>query len=588
MQLRWSQAIVGAAFALILYYALVVGVYLPMVGAGAFADVDRSAVTAGIHGLLGALLLGSGALTAAMVRRRWGFDTRSAVMPTVAAGAVAGLAVVEGLTLLAHLTAGAVVAWSDVAVTVGMWLVLPPVGALLVAPGDPVENRYLRRLQSDEGAGAVEYVGAIAVTVAVIAAVMVSVPGVGQALAEKLCEALTFGDGSCSLGGSAAADPHLPSEPCVLIDSADTRAASLSVLSIAIEGGGTIRVEQLSDGTWRVSSTDDVGVGVEASVGAGLVVTVDDRSWGVDAMAGAGALVGGAGGVTYVVDSESAKNDLVSYLQGKRDRASLAALGPVGGLLSGGMALVDMFDSYEPPPPAEYFGQVDASAYASASADALIIGGQADAGLEVALGGRVDVANGALTLYYSVAGDASTGAGYDDVVGYAGASAEGVVDAVVAVTFNSSGDPVSLSYSTTAAGESSAQAWDMFGGAEPVGPEGSGGRTINAYLDLTKGETERIGTDALQALGILPSEDRYGRYGDAYSAVSALVDAARRHGVVTAQDVELNSRTGFGVEGSAGAGVEVGAGFSQGSTTITSGPAWYLSNGVWKDWVACG
>ena len=122
--------------------------------------------------------------------------------------------------------------------------------------------------------------------VAIVSAILVNAPGVGQTIAAKLCEAMTFGEGSCEFPGNVGTDPHLPDEPCVLVGSSDDRTMSVSVTFITAEAGGTIKVEEMSDDTFRVSAASDLGAGVTAGVGAGLTVSVQDRSWGGQLSAG--------------------------------------------------------------------------------------------------------------------------------------------------------------------------------------------------------------------------------------------------------------------------------------------------------------
>lgn len=460
---------------------------------------------------------------------------------------------------------------------------------------------YLRTRESigsDREVGAVgaEYAGAIVIVVLLIGSLLMGF-GAGGPVSEQIkyviCQALTFGQGGCEApsSGAAGGEDNAPTHPCVQVSTTDTRAVSLVVVSVAAKGGGTIQVDEMSDGTWRVTASGDAGVGLSAGVGAGLSVTVDDGVYGIEASAGASAYVAGDGGMTWVIDNEADKERLVEYLKDERNKLTVASMGPAGAIVAGGMHTWDWLtgDGYSPGSPTEVYVQAGVDADASAQASGVVVSGSAGADAAVAIGARVNLEDGTVTHYFTYELGLGAGAAYDDVVGRAEAGGSGSAEVLLAVTVDPAGNMLHMEAQGQAVGEWKAQVSDVFTGGDAVGPSGNGGYLYSASMDLTGDEVASIAADLLYASGALPGhQPPQHRLDSLDSAVTTLIDAARESGVVTRQELTTNTTVPFAIQGVGELGVAFGGSFENSTTTITSTGAEYLSGGVWKEWVACG
>ncbi|RYV52229.1 hypothetical protein [Pengzhenrongella frigida] len=588
----WRPTALGVLFGVMSYFIFTVGILVPLTDVLLVAD--PGVVTVVIVAGMIALQVMTGALVTSLVRRRVGMEQRREAIATVFGAGLIGWLLVSTLTAAAALATGEAVNYANVALTFPLWVGVPLVGLALVAPGARTAgaNRYVDRLDRERGAVSAEYSGLIVIAVMLVGTLLLTF-GSGGAVSERIkyviCEALTFGQGGCTAPGSAASevDPHMPTEPCVQSNIADNRELSGSVMFVAAKGGGMIRIEKLSDGTYRVSTEATAGAGVTDGVGAGATMTVDGVVVGMDGQASATALASGTVGKTWVVDGVDDQEALVSYLKEQRDFASM---GPVGSVVEGSQQLWNWItggETYEPPAPSEYYGEAGISANVGANATSLTTSGSASLDAAVAIGGRVNVETGAVTTYYTYTLEGGAGAAVASPGTTVEASASGRIEMLVAVTVDPEGNPLEIEVQGQAVGEAKAQAESMFGGTE--GPAGSGGRLYTASVELTGAETTAIATDLMQAVGIPTGGRAPVNQGlAAYDAVDTFLGATRERGVVTWQDLTTESETPFAISAGGKVGpVGLGVSFENSTVTTNSTNAHYLSNGVWKVWNEC-
>lgn len=594
--IRWRPAVLGALFAVVSYYVLVIGLLVPL--AEVLVAADPGVVTVVVVGLQGGLLLLAGSLVASLVRREWGLNERREAVRTVVTAGLLGWLLVSVLTVAATLLQGVVVPVGSMLVTLVLWTLVPLAGGAMVAPGAPRQrtNRYVARLESEAGEVAAEYAGTIIVAILLIGSLLLTVsPGgaVSEHLKYVICQALTFGQGGCEApSATAGEDPHKPTDPCVLTNSTDSRDVALSVMFVAAKGGGTIKVETMSDGTYRVSQEGSIGAGLTEGLSVpGGSVTLDDSVYGVEAGISGSVYLDGAAGLTWVVD-EGTKDDLVDYLKEQRDLTTLSTLGgPVGSILAGGKSAWSFLsgDRYTPPAPDEVYGHLGASADGSANASGMVASASASTTGAAALGYRINTKDMSITRYYTYTLSGEADAAYDDALDHAEAGASGSVELMVAVTFDADDNPLKVDVQGQAVGEWKAQVTDLYTDGDPRGPSDTGGVLYSASMDLTRSEAASVGTDLLHATGIIPADrDVVDQAGHAQDAFDTFVDAARERGVITRQDLETDSVTPFAIQGGGSVGpVGLGGSFKNSTSTVDSTGGEYYSDGLWKEWVEC-
>lgn len=601
VQIDARSALAGAASGVVLYLAATVMV-LPLLAEGlgrAGAVATTSAVL-----VVQLVVLAISGVVAAVVRRGRAGSTRPGAAGSAAAGGLAGGLVVLVLGSAAAAASGSPGPTAIVFVsTIALWALVPAGAAALVPPGhDPVSQGYgvahvRAGAHPESGAATLETVGMTSLALVLVLALVV---GLGprtvfvDKLRDALCQLATLGQGTCG-DASTSPEQHRPDEPCVQVNSTDKRAASVAVTFIAVKGGGTIRVEQMSDDTYRVSAEGSGGIGVTEGLGGGVSVTVDDYIHGAEAQLSGSAYVEAAGGATWVVD-EAEKDKLVDYLEEQRDWATiqggLSATGPVGTVVGGiawaGHAVWDWItgDSYTPPSPDEVYGQAGIGGDASASAASVLTGGAVKAAQSTALGTRINVKTGETTVYYATTISGSAALTNQDPLNSSQLQAAGEMKVMVAVTVDPEGNPVKVSTQALAVGDAKAFAENAFMG-ELVDAHPSGGSLLEASVELTGPETERIALDLLSATGILPS-DPARRVTSGYDALTTFTGAARDRGIMTRQEVTLDSNTSFGIQAGGKVGpVALGGSFENSTQTVTSGDAYYFDGKRWQPWAEC-
>jgi hypothetical protein len=157
---------------------------------------------------------------------------------------------------------------------------------------------------------------------------------------------------------------------------------------------------------------------------------------------------------------------------------------------------------------------------------------------------------------------------------------------MVAVTIDTQGNPVKVSTQGLAVGNAKFTANSLFLG-ELANERSSGGALLNASVEITGPETQRIALDLLQATGIT-NAGPVGQATSAYDALSTFAGAARDRGILTSQEVQTDSDTAFGIQAGGAVGpVALGGSFKNSTDTVTSGEASYFDGTGWRPWTDC-
>ncbi|WP_221934871.1 hypothetical protein, partial [Georgenia yuyongxinii] len=448
--------------------------------------------------------------------------------------------------------------------------------------------------EGERGAASAELVGTLFVVVLVVGALLTSAaPGgaLSGAFENTLCRAFSSFGLECGGAGNAAADSREPGEVCVVATEETTRSLGVSVAFVDVDTGGSVAVEELADGTFRVTYQGDVKGAVSAGVGGGLQVTVGDQQYGGELTAGAsgGALI--EGGMVWEVDAAE-KDALVGYFQDELFNATTPIVGPARNLWNA----MPWVDRYQPPTPTSIFGAVGATGSASASATALDKSASAEANLAMAVGVETNLETGEITTYYQVDADADAGAQADvDLPGglvNTSGSADGRIQGVIAVTVDPSGDYLTnVEYQATMFGAAGASIDPVFGPS--FSPDASGGQVINASVDLTAPESLSIAIDLLRGAGIpVPAGAHRGGASpngpvSLLNAAQTFAQAAQDRGELWRQEIDGDSETPFALNASGKIGIGLGARYDNSTSETNVTDAQYWDGQAWAPWVSC-
>lgn len=440
--------------------------------------------------------------------------------------------------------------------------------------GRPLRGRWLREL----GASSAELAGVIVAAVCLVMALILPATGWGEKLTCLVNSAISQVGGGpaldCSSKEQGIDDPksHAPTEPCVQSSRKQSVGGGVSV-AVTVEADGGIIVEKLSDGTYRVTQRAGGKVAAEVGVGGGAQINWGDKHFGGYASASAG--VGGAadGGITYVVNSEQAKNDLVDHL------VRHMAVDAVGGQVVGwGVNWVwDKVSGYTPPAPTEAYLEVGPAGSASAKGTAIIFSGEAKADLAGALGVKVNREKNTVTAYYKVnlGAGVSAGNGLTDDKG----KLEGNSESLLEVTFNAEdGSVLSVSNTGSWNGE-----WAAALDTADLGGD-KGGQVYTATLDTSTLQGRQAAYNMLRSVGIpVPGSGNPGTPAQAFQDM--VRQAASQGGVTRRKMVKDGAEYGFDFDIKALLDAGLSAKYTDETVTYSDGE--YLYNGKWYKWEGC-
>src|SRR6476646_10192356 len=174
-------------------------------------------------------------------------------------------------------------------------------------------TRLGRAARGDRGSATLESTGmwalAALVAFAVAAALLSNSPAVGDTVRRAICLVTTLGQGSCAPVHTSAAE-HRPSDPCVVQSQGHDTSAEVSFV-VTLKSGEKWQVDQLSDGTYRITRGDSTGVGADVGVGFDVSATVDDTQYGGTLKASAGGEVTFGSGEVYLARNQDEVNALL-------------------------------------------------------------------------------------------------------------------------------------------------------------------------------------------------------------------------------------------------------------------------------------
>ena len=455
----------------------------------------------------------------------------------------------------------------------------------------------LRRVHKQEkGQSTLEYAAILAIIAFIIVALMVMATPMGRRITcqvqSSLDKILGGNGGACSLADTKAEeDKHKPKGPCVKKESSREKKVS-GTFFVEVQGGGRIKVEEMSDGTYRVTETgilrasysfsapeisgtltydgqtqsqdfgkdDNTKVegkegnkedkGGKGDKGKGGSKDGDKGKKGLKPSGSAEVGASGEGSRVFTVGNKEEKDKLVDYLQNQVDNTTLtAAYPPVG-------AAKMVWDwgwdnsgarTYTPPPPTEY-----------------------SAAAEVGANGKLEFAN--------VEGPSANGK----------AKAENII----AVTVDKEGKPTKMNVTTALDAKGSTSGGDagklaeVLAGKDPAAHSGEIGRVYSDEIDMTDPRAAQIGLNYMAEAGI----PAYGlaKMATGDSAIEDFYQEAHANGQSTRREMTTDDKTNFGIGFKAkGDGFNFGAGYTDTTSNVNYQNSEYWNGEQWVKWEGC-
>lgn len=456
-------------------------------------------------------------------------------------------------------------------------------------------SRVRRGASGDGGAASVEYAGAIVVVVAIVVSILVSATSIGGTIAAKLCEAV--GTSCATASGPVDEDgDRIPEEACTVRTDTEQINGKVSIAFIDLGSEGTMAVEQMSDGTYRVTVSGEGGIDAVLSAGeakGGLQIGDYGGSLELSASVSAGLFAGA--GLQYDFTSKQDVEAFVGHVHRELVKSGakgvLGSSNPAIGLgVDAGSWLWDKITgySYTPPSPGSTYYEGGVAGNASASAGAILAGGSGSLDVSDALGFEIDHATQDVTVYNRVQLDAQAavqlGLSSSDGNWGQGANGSAGIEMVVSTTVDKSGNITGVSFDGAATAEGAMALTQLAG--FPLDGSGGKGVQMSASFDVTNANRAQVQA-ALAGLGVM-AVTTGGAMGPE-AAIPLILAEARSSGDVTAQFLNVGNQNlvdaalSLKAPAVGGLGFELGASTSSAETT----DAFYLGGSGWKDWEAC-
>jgi hypothetical protein len=453
--------------------------------------------------------------------------------------------------------------------------------------------RRLRDLRDERGAATLELTAmqvAVAVLVAAVIAVLIpNAPFFADETRYAFC--LVFGEGDCHPQRTSAAQ-HRPTEPCIITSSGQEGEVEVSFV-VTLSNGEKFQVDQMSDGTYRVTRGTSEGVGVDAGVGFDVTATVDGSSYGAAASAGVGAKATfGAGQVYYATSMDDVNKLLAAHWQDVVEGETVGNSGPLHWLVNKGLGLFG--DDHElPSPDAVYVeGGISLSADAKASLATASASGEAGA---TAILGYEKFKNGTTQEYYSanlsgsaqasILGSSEDGSSLSRAQAEAGGNAEGDIE----IDRDKNGTITAVKITSVLAGDASA----TDGTGDPADAASYTERTVELPV---RTDTDKVIADQfLSTMGMtdlggfnLPPSlaGTIANLPNLAGATSAFATAAQDRGYITEQTYDHDdSDNGGKFDAEAIAKVGGSVSYDTNSRTLTGGQ--YFDGTKMVPWNGC-
>lgn len=316
----------------------------------------------------------------------------------------------------------------------------------------------LRPRRSERGQGSLEMVGVIVLAAILVLAttgtIVQASPQLRSEVSYRICQILNLaGGGECEAPDAPRTpEDRLPDQPCV-VGSQQGSVEVTGAFVVSVTAGKQLLVEELSDGTFRVSEVDLGKVGIGVGPGLDVSVTLDGKKYGAVAIATADALLAGQTGRTWYADDAGGVDDILNGLiaQEVLDQVAPDLPGPKDIPIIGGLpGIRDIGGPPNPtreileqligelPEPDEEFVEGGIEGNAAAAISGITAGAGGEVNLGTYLGGK-STPDGFTAYYKNKLGGSVFGTlGLDDAS--AGASGE----AIYAVNLGKDGKPKSV------------------------------------------------------------------------------------------------------------------------------------------------
>lgn len=298
------------------------------------------------------------------------------------------------------------------------------------------------RRRDESGQGSLEALGVMVLAAllvgAIVAATTASSPTMTSSITSSICKIVTLGQGDCSTTTTEARSPdqYVPPQQCTVDSTDNTTAVGVAVTFVKVEGGDTWKIENLGDGTSRLTRVTNTEVGGTVGVGFDFSATIDGSKLGLQASADAEAMLGQLEGDIYYADS----NEVAQAIMGDKKSDETKDFwwgdsGPIRWLADeiGGVG------EHEGREPDEWF--VEDSMSIGGSAGATLLWGSAEAEATVAAYlGTKNKKDGSTTEYYRGTLEGSLSG--DIMVANAGLT--GSMEALIEIDRDAEGNPVAM------------------------------------------------------------------------------------------------------------------------------------------------
>lgn len=419
----------------------------------------------------------------------------------------------------------------------------------------------------------------------------------GRQVAYAICKVVTFG-GECGSPGEAVTTRPAPSEPCVVNSTQVSSNREVAVVIVTAKDGRSFEVSQLSDGTYRVTRVAKGGAGVEVGVGGGVSLTVNDNRYGGYAGADVGAGIEFEAGEVYIAHSTDELKAMINEEAEDTVEDTFLGNSPARWLWERGQDLagtVTGHGDYEFGTPDEVYAEGGVVVEASAEATALADSAAASFGETQGLGVRT-TKDGKTTLYLktTVEGEADLQQLGVDTQGldFSGGGAEGKIELLTSVTFDSSGNMIEVGTEATAAGDSKGIVAALFNGKTDasLSNTASGVSIYQAKLPIANAQDRNTALAFLAASGVSQLGGAGTQLVTAVPSAFAMANfrqAAADRGTLTEQQMTSESNTPFAIEAAGKLEIELGvkADVSTAKRTSTGGRYW--DGTQWQAWAGC-
>jgi hypothetical protein len=165
------------------------------------------------------------------------------------------------------------------------------------------------RRRAERGQGSLESVGIILLAAilvgSVVGLIVQTSPSLREEVSYRICQIIHVLDaGGCEAPSEPrTAEERVPEEPCLASSESVSAQATASVV-VTVRRGYSFLIEEMSDGTYKVTRVDDFGVGTGVGPGIDVSLTIDGKKYGVTAIASADAMLAGKMGETWYADDE--------------------------------------------------------------------------------------------------------------------------------------------------------------------------------------------------------------------------------------------------------------------------------------------